>query len=359
MKILIIRYKQMGDAIIAMAVCRSLKKTYPDAHIHFAVYEQFASLFENQYGVDKVIPISTKHRGNVASFITLCRHIRAQRYDMVFDLMNSNHSLTLTLLSASKHKAGLDYSTRLRTKLYPHAVYQKGNTSLDRKLSILKSIDGEVHTDDNLQLDFDAQEIENQKQRLQSVGIDLSRPLVMLAFSSRRLYKCWPEHYMLDIAKYLIEKHQAQLYLIAAPNEAMLLDDFYNKLSNKMLSSHSIFTTPATNTARELASLMHHGDLFVGNEGGARHLASAIDLPSLAICSPPVSKRHWIKGYPDQGEDETQLKHQAVDLSDVFAPYEMPDNDTLNDKRGAYYELLTPELIKARIDNMWRLFVHK
>ena len=36
-KILIIRFRQIGDSILAVALCSTLKKSFPDAEIHFVL----------------------------------------------------------------------------------------------------------------------------------------------------------------------------------------------------------------------------------------------------------------------------------------------------------------------------------
>lgn len=33
MKILVVRFKQIGDAILSSVICKSLKETYPDAKV--------------------------------------------------------------------------------------------------------------------------------------------------------------------------------------------------------------------------------------------------------------------------------------------------------------------------------------
>ena len=39
MKILVVRFKQIGDAILSSVICKSLKETYPDAEIDYVLYD--------------------------------------------------------------------------------------------------------------------------------------------------------------------------------------------------------------------------------------------------------------------------------------------------------------------------------
>ncbi|MCF2672748.1 glycosyltransferase family 9 protein, partial [Fusobacterium varium] len=42
MKILIIRFKQIGDAVLSSVICNTLKKSFPEAEIDYVVYEHIA-----------------------------------------------------------------------------------------------------------------------------------------------------------------------------------------------------------------------------------------------------------------------------------------------------------------------------
>ncbi len=58
MKILVIRFKQIGDAVLSSPICMTLKKTFPNAQIDYVLYEHIAPLFENHNGIDNVIKIT-------------------------------------------------------------------------------------------------------------------------------------------------------------------------------------------------------------------------------------------------------------------------------------------------------------
>ena len=55
MKILVIRFRQMGDAVLATALLNSIRRSFPDAEIHFVLNSQLADLFAGHPSVDRVI----------------------------------------------------------------------------------------------------------------------------------------------------------------------------------------------------------------------------------------------------------------------------------------------------------------
>ena len=49
--ILVIRFRQMGDAILATPLLNTLHRSFPDAEIHFVLNERIAPLFEGHPAV--------------------------------------------------------------------------------------------------------------------------------------------------------------------------------------------------------------------------------------------------------------------------------------------------------------------
>ena len=56
--ILVIRFKRIGDAILSLPLCHSLKLTFPNAKVDFVLYEDAAPLFENHPYIDNVVTIT-------------------------------------------------------------------------------------------------------------------------------------------------------------------------------------------------------------------------------------------------------------------------------------------------------------
>ena len=55
MKILVVRFRQMGDAILATPLLSTLRANYPDAQIDFVLNERIAPLFEGHPAISRVI----------------------------------------------------------------------------------------------------------------------------------------------------------------------------------------------------------------------------------------------------------------------------------------------------------------
>ena len=69
MKILVVRFKQIGDSILASPMCNTLKKTFPDAEIDYVLYEHVSPIFKNHKYIDNVISITKEEQKNPFKYI--------------------------------------------------------------------------------------------------------------------------------------------------------------------------------------------------------------------------------------------------------------------------------------------------
>ncbi|WP_047383951.1 MULTISPECIES: glycosyltransferase family 9 protein [unclassified Cetobacterium] len=87
----------------------------------------------------------------------------------------------------------------------------------------------------------------------------------------------------------------------------------------------------------ELFTLFSNCDLFVGNEGGPRHLAQAIDIPSFAIFSPNSNKMEWLS--------RDNPRHEGLEPKDILTGdgYEKLSYEEK-------YSLITPEKVLEEVE---------
>ena len=81
---------------------------------------------------------------------------------------------------------------------------------------------------------------------------------------------------------------------------------------------------------------MSNSDIFIGNEGGPRHLAQAVDIPSFSIFSPGSSKKDWLS------RDNT--RHEGIEPKDILS-----NKDYENLSYEEKYRLITPDIILEKI----------
>ena len=105
MKILVVRFKQMGDAILATPVCNTFRKTFPDAEIDFVCYEHVAPIFKEDKNFN-TITITNKVKNNAFRYLWEVWKITRKKYDIIIDLVSTPKSEFFTLFSGAKYKIG-------------------------------------------------------------------------------------------------------------------------------------------------------------------------------------------------------------------------------------------------------------
>lgn len=326
-KILVIRYKKsVGDTIIGTTLCESLKKKFPDARVDYLVYENLTELFLNHKAIDNVLTLNRK--AGIKGYFKTLREIRKNKYDIIIDCRTIVITALLSLFSGAKLRIGKYHK-------YRHFFYHYAVKGFDRKINqikkyhqLLKPLEiDEVITEYHVYLTEDEKNL--WKKKMQEQGIDMKKLIIPMAVNARQGNKKYPESYMLQITKTLIDKYDAQIILFYSPSEEEYAKEFHKKLDlNK-----NIFTGLKTKNVRELACIFSNCDLFVGNEGGTRHVAETVNLANMAIVAPQTSKEEWISN-----ENE---KNQCIDIRDV---------------NGNDYPDIKPEYVLERIDKQLKFF---
>lgn len=135
----------------------------------------------------------------------------------------------------------------------------------------------------------------------------------------------------------VVEEFNAQVILFYSPDEKNFIKNLH-----KQLNSKNIFANIETKSIRELAALISNCDMFFGNEGGPRHIAQSLDIPSFAIFSPKSSKKEWLGIFNE--------KHQGVEPKDIY-----PDCSSLSYKDS--YLLIQPDYILSKIKEIYSQFI--
>ena len=95
-KILIIRFRQIGDSILAVALCSTLKKSFPDAEIHFVLNKNIASLYKGHPDIDKVITFDKNENKPFTAYIKKVWQVTHQnKYDVIIDMRSTIRTLFL------------------------------------------------------------------------------------------------------------------------------------------------------------------------------------------------------------------------------------------------------------------------
>lgn len=345
MKILVVRFKQIGDSILASPICNTLKKTFPDAEVDYVLYEHVSPIFENHKYIDNVISITKEEQKNPFKYIAKVWKVTRKKYDIVIDIMSTPKSEMFTLFSlGAKYRIGR--KKKYRGYSYTHKIEEPRNAKdkVDKFLKMLKPLEEDYHTlmyDSNYIITITDEEKKYMREKMIKAGIDFSKPIIACAINSRVPAKVYPIDDMVKAIKILLNDLDIQIIFYYSPNEK----EFAKNVHENMLANDKrIFSNIDTSSIRELGMLLANCDMFFGNEGGPRHLAQSLDVPSFAIFSPNSSKKEWLSNAND--------RHQGVEPQDIKKDFEGMTRDEI-------YRLITPEYISSKVEEMFKKYVIK
>ncbi len=348
-KILVVRFKQIGDSVLATPICESLKKTYPNSRIDYVVYDHIAPLFKGHPAIDNVISITKEERKNPLKYIAKVWKVTRLKYDIIIDIMSTPKSEFFTLLGmGAEYRIGRWKPKRGYT--YTHSIKEPRDAKdkVDKFLYMLRPLEknggGSIVYDHTYRVVLEKNEKELLKNRMIESGVDFTKPVIAFAINSRVPKKVWNPENMKKLIKDVLDKYQGQGIFYYSPDEK----EFAKKIHKELGDRKDIFSDITTKSIRELAMLLSNCDMFIGNEGGPRHIAQSLDIPSFAIFSPRAEKKEWLSNAND--------RHKGIEPKDVIKLKEINDEKLSFEEK---YELITPELVLPLIDELFNKYVKK
>ncbi len=310
-KVLVIRFRRVGDSVLATALCRSLKESFPGVEVHFVLNASIAPLYDGHPDIDRVIAFSEAEQHGTAYLRKVWHTVRDVHYDAIIDMRSTPKTLPFCLFSPSTpYRIG-------RRKAYTVGVHNyrladpAGVDRVQTNLNLLTPLsrEGQLRLNPAFRLTVtDAERVEFRR-RMEARGVDFARPVVLCAVTARLEHKVWPYDRMTRLLRRLIDTYDAQLvFNYAGDVEAAAARSIYEQLGRDA----RVFLDVEARGLRELCALTVNADLFFGNEGGPRHIAHALGTPTLALFPPGVEKWFWLPGHDD--------RHLGLSPDDYLSP---------------------------------------
>lgn len=277
--ILIVKPSALGDVIQATCVLPALKNVCPNVRISWLVFEHNAEIVRNHPLLDGIISIQ-RNGIPAGSLPGLIRSLRAPGFDTVIDIQCLLRSAILSRLTGCTRRIGFadgrEQSTRFYTETYDiprdtmHAV--DGYLALCNRLGVRTTGEatfpipvGDIH-----------------RTRIAALLGDFSRGKVLTAIcpTARWQSKRWPAASFAALADILTRRCNAGIVLLGGPSETETAAEVAAHMTQKHLNLCGRISL------MELAALLERASLFVGNDSGTMHLASATRTPTVALFGP-------------------------------------------------------------------------
>ena len=337
-KILVIKFRHIGDVLLTIPTIRALKETFSDASVSVLVNSGTEDVLSCNPIIDELIIFdrTIKRLSMLKRFlkeIHFVRDIKAKGFDMTVDLTGGDRAAILSFLSGARYRLAADFSRKGfigKKYLYTHLA------NIDRqKHMVLQNLDVVKQfsiSTENLNVDFFIPDearmfvkkvfIEHNINKI--LPYHLIIPLyptlkkgdkggflkwgewgLNVAFSEQRdtvvhvhpisrwLFKCWKDEYMAEIIGWLIDKG-VKVVVTSAPDEKEITKarGILSLIPNPQSLIPNLIDLSGKTTIKELAAISEASDLFIGVDSAPMHIAAAVGTPVIALFGP--TGKEWM-----------------------------------------------------------------
>ena len=294
-KILVMRYRFIGDTVLTIPFLRNLRRAEPLAHIAWMVAPGSSDVVKGIPYVNEMIywdpvTIHADSRGShrtVSAKIAFLKDLRHHHFDKVYVLKRSLSSAVIAWLSGAPKRIGFDTEGRglLLTKKVP---YRNDRHEVKNYLEVLKA-DGIKVEDDFLEIWTNAQEKERIIRILADAGVTPSDRIAAIHPFSAVRQRGWPLENFAELAARLEQEGNFRTLILGGPGDV----EAFSLVKHLFLDS-SIDLVGKCNL-RDTIALLMQCSLFVGNDSGIMHIAAAAGTPLVALFGPqsPVKFGPW------------------------------------------------------------------
>ena len=279
-KILIRSANWVGDAVMSLPALASVRQSYPRAEIFILAKPWVAGLFQGFRDTDRVVLYQSPGiheclRGKWR----LARELRLGKFDLALHLPNSFESALISFLAGIPQRAG--YNTDGRGVLLTHRVPVDGKVKsghqVEYYLYLLRSL-GFQTTGGIPALEPSPKQLKEADQILESLGVEKSDPLI--GFSPGAQYgsaKEWfPDRYG-ELADRISREMGARILILGS------LGDRLGALQISQKAGPAAVDLTGKTTLSQAIGLIARCRLFITNDSGLMHVASALGTPLVAI----------------------------------------------------------------------------
>ncbi len=252
MKVLIIRLGQLGDVVLTTGVVQELYER--GFEIHFLTRRPFDEIFQDDYRISKV------HIDGETSISRL----RREKFDYILDLHAKVKTILLSkLINPFRAFTYRKYALRRRLSLItkrPHInipVYQMYN-------DVLKKIGIETRRKPSLIVEGES---------------PIDGDYIVISPSARYESRVWRHYDKLDT---LLDALPYKRVYLGLSRDLHFLKGKIPETGGKVINLMD------RTTLKETMLIIKHARLFIGNDSGLAHIASAFDIPTVAFFGPTI-----------------------------------------------------------------------
>ncbi len=298
--IIVFILSDFGDVVLATPVFKNLRLNYPQAHITAVVGGWGKAILENNNAVDEIVVYHSKIAGAgksqdkpLRSMRDVINEINFRHYDLIVDLRGDILSNIYAAISDARirvSRGSLRVRQSLIGKLFKMECCAPMAHEVDLYLSILTPLKIKLLSK-QLEYTCSKNEIEFIQQYLTSKDINIDDKIAVIHPGAAWVHRRWGVERFADIADRL-SLQGWKVFVIGSRDEKVIGDTI------EKMSKSDIIVTNGDLDIRQLAALISKAGIFIGNDSGPMHLASALSVPTVGLFGPNTPDKFGPCGKP-------------------------------------------------------------
>ncbi|WP_172199937.1 putative lipopolysaccharide heptosyltransferase III [Campylobacter sp. RM16188] len=280
LKILIMKFRNIGDVLLTTPLIENLRYHFPGADIDFALNKGCEAMIEGNPNIRKIHIYDRAKVQNSSFFkkvITELKYIHAikkEKYDIAIQTTTGDRGIIIAKYAKIKKIVGYEGKNKTLNRLITHKVPKIDTPKhmVEINLDALRALGFEPKTK-KVSIEFDENLISHLK---------LPEIFVHMHITSRWMFKCINDEVAAQIIDYCQNELKVQVVLTSDDNETEL-----KKLESvlKICKSTPLNLGGKLNL-KQVAALSKKSALYAGVDTAIMHIAAANDTPCIAFFGP-------------------------------------------------------------------------
>jgi len=285
--ILVIKFRHLGDVLLATPVFYNLKKKFKEAKIDAFIYGDSLEVLRNNPYIDEILVYERKNKEKfffkrLKREFQILRDIKKRKYDLVINLTEGDRGAIIAFFSKAKYKVGVHPENKgffKKEKIFTHLVKtpKTKRHAVEKNLDALRRIGIFPNNDEkNLFFKIPTEANNNILKILKENNLN-EKDYILIHPTTRWKFKCWDKFN--ELIDFLIKK-QRKVIVVSGKDLTEI------EIANKLVENLNVINLAGKVNVDELAALISFSKLFFCLDSFSFHLANTLKAKTIAFFGP-------------------------------------------------------------------------
>ncbi|MFA4843283.1 MAG: lipopolysaccharide heptosyltransferase II, partial [Candidatus Omnitrophota bacterium] len=277
-RILIVRTDRIGDVVLSTPVIKALRDNYPNTYIAMMVAPYAKEIVEGNPYLDAVIIYDRegKHK-KWGSSLKFALNLKKKKFGLSIILHPTKRVHIVTFLAGIPRRVGYNRNLgALLTDRVAHTKHLGQKHEVEYNLELLQCLGIEAKSK-NLFMPIKSEAEDWVREEFRKLGISDTDKLLAIHPGASCPSKVWPNERFAEVADKLTDKYGFKTLILCGPKDIGLAKAVADAMR------HPAINLGGSTSLAQLASILRRCRIFISNDSGPVHIASAVGTPVISI----------------------------------------------------------------------------